>query len=108
MHVAGSYAFTIHREIVAVEDNKGGQHGKMDEPLAAGNPVKAIASTNTQMTDIEARIISVFFMTLSSDSLWRAFKEGAHVGGGDLEEALAGFLGGPGDVGSDVGVIHLQ
>ena len=28
----------------------------MDEPLAAGNPVKAIASTNTQMTDIEARV----------------------------------------------------
>ena len=108
MHVAGSYAFTIHRKIVAVEDNERGQHGKMDEPLAAGNPVIAIASTNAQMTDIEASIIRVFFMTLSNYILWRAFEEGAHVGSGNLEEALAGFLGGPGDVRGDVGVVHLQ
>ena len=62
----------------------------------------------TRLSDIEASIIRVFFMTLSNDILWRAFEEGAHVGGGDLEEALTGFLGGPGDVRGDIGVVHLQ
>ena len=42
----------VHRHIVAVIDDEGGQHGEVEQPFLADYPVIGIASADTEVTEV--------------------------------------------------------
>ena len=47
-------ALATHGEVVAVVDDEGGQHGEVEQPLAAEHPVVAIAAADAEVAHVEA------------------------------------------------------
>ena len=55
-HALSHLALAVHGEFVAVIDDEGGEHREMEQPFSAEHPIVAIASTDSNMADVDVYI----------------------------------------------------